>query len=207
MLWVVNQYHDLYPPHNYHDHTPAPPPPPTPTSGGTAFNSVARQLHNKTQHVTYVLPISDNGGSTREIVRVVGGPAIGDIRSRLIRLSGDRSKGGRAVTKLLEHRLNGESTRAAQAEFLQVKGNDCLLDMLQLLSPVSVAASNTPFEIRTPDPKSWHRSESGVDRRGTARALGRCAGAIQADGPGLPRPLLYRNAAAGIRWRVQPPSQ
>lgn len=31
--------------------------------------------------------IEDDGGSTMEIVRVLGGPAIGDIRSRLIRLA------------------------------------------------------------------------------------------------------------------------
>lgn len=30
--------------------------------------------------------VSDDGGSSSEILRVLGGPAIGDIRSRLIRL-------------------------------------------------------------------------------------------------------------------------
>ena len=37
--------------------------------------------------MAYVLPVSDDGGSTAEIVRVVGGPAVGDIRSRCLRLA------------------------------------------------------------------------------------------------------------------------
>lgn len=30
-----------------------------------------------------VIPISDNGGSSSELIRVFGGPGIGDVRSRL----------------------------------------------------------------------------------------------------------------------------
>ena len=33
--------------------------------------------------------MSDDGGSTAEIVRVLGGPAVGDIRSRCLRLADD----------------------------------------------------------------------------------------------------------------------
>jgi hypothetical protein len=54
-------------------------------SGGTAFNSAASALRELTTRVTHVLPVSDDGGSTAEIVRVVGGPAVGDIRSRCAR--------------------------------------------------------------------------------------------------------------------------
>ena len=36
-----------------------------------------------------MLPVSDDGGSTAEIVRVLGGPAVGDIRSRCLRLADD----------------------------------------------------------------------------------------------------------------------
>ncbi len=39
--------------------------------------------------MTHVLPVSDDGGSTAEIVRVLGGPAVGDIRSRCLRLADD----------------------------------------------------------------------------------------------------------------------
>lgn len=47
------------------------------------------QLRSLTNRVAYVLPVSDDGGSTAEIVRVVGGPAVGDIRSRCLRLADD----------------------------------------------------------------------------------------------------------------------
>lgn len=30
-----------------------------------------------------IIPISDNGGSSSELIRVFGGPGIGDVRSEL----------------------------------------------------------------------------------------------------------------------------
>ena len=36
----------------------------------------------KLQKLSYVIGISDNGGSTSEILRVFGGPGIGDVRSK-----------------------------------------------------------------------------------------------------------------------------
>jgi len=41
-------------------------------SGGTAFNGVIEELKNFTDRVAHVLPVSDDGGSTAEIVRVLG---------------------------------------------------------------------------------------------------------------------------------------
>ena len=55
--------------------------------------------------VWHVLPVTDDGGSTAEIVRVLGGPAVGDIRSRLLRLAPGHTREGRAVMRLLGHRL------------------------------------------------------------------------------------------------------
>ena len=31
-----------------------------------------------------IIPISDNGGSSSELIRVFGGPGIGDVRSKYI---------------------------------------------------------------------------------------------------------------------------
>ncbi|KAI9316174.1 hypothetical protein BX666DRAFT_2136568 [Dichotomocladium elegans] len=56
-------------------------------SGGTACNHIARSFHGSpNSDVCYVLSISDNGGSSSELLRVLGGPSIGDMRSRLTRL-------------------------------------------------------------------------------------------------------------------------
>lgn len=49
-------------------------------------------MRKLTTQVSHVLPVSDDGGSTAEIVRVIGGPAVGDIRSRCLRLADDRDQ-------------------------------------------------------------------------------------------------------------------
>ena len=42
-------------------------------SGGTGGNSICSAFDD----VCYVLPVSDDGGSSSEIIRVLGGPSIG----------------------------------------------------------------------------------------------------------------------------------
>ena len=83
-------------------------------SGGTAFNSLAGHLRQLTTRVAHVLPVSDDGGSTAEIVRVLGGPAVGDIRSRCLRLADDQGSevgGGRRAA--VAQQLHGGSAGAA----------------------------------------------------------------------------------------------
>ncbi len=90
-------------------------------SGGTAFNSVCRELtESLTSRINHILPVSDNGGSSREIVRVLGGPAIGDIRSRLIRLASETSGEQRAIKALLEYRLPNDDRVKAKQEMLSI---------------------------------------------------------------------------------------
>ncbi|AOA61085.1 hypothetical protein PP7435_CHR1-1189 [Komagataella phaffii CBS 7435] len=55
-------------------------------SGGTSTNELVNLFESISNSVSYILPISDNGGSTSELIRVIGGPAIGDVRSRITRL-------------------------------------------------------------------------------------------------------------------------
>lgn len=80
-------------------------------SGGTATNSLTPCFNAIAAvpgaDVTYVLPISDNGGSTSEILRILGGPAIGDIRSRIVRIMQDS-----ALADLFAHRLADHPLRA-----------------------------------------------------------------------------------------------
>lgn len=54
-----------------------------------AVHCASGHLRHLTTRVTHILPVSDDGGSTAEIVRVLGGPAVGDIRSRCLRLADD----------------------------------------------------------------------------------------------------------------------
>ncbi|KAK8439846.1 hypothetical protein ACI3LY_004726 [Candidozyma auris] len=78
-------------------------------SGGTATNDLVHVFNSLSASVTYVLPISDNGGSTSEIIRVIGGPAIGDIRSRLTRLIPEENE---PLKRLLSFRLESDAVQA-----------------------------------------------------------------------------------------------
>lgn len=86
-------------------------------SGGTATNSLVSLLQSLSTNVSYILPISDNGGSTSEILRVLGGPAIGDIRSRITRLITDDG-----FQALLSHRLSEDPLEAKAEWTLIVEG-------------------------------------------------------------------------------------
>ena len=81
-------------------------------SGGSGFNCIAKRLSDKLQHCCHVLPISDDGGSSAEIIRVLRGPAIGDIRNRLLRLADSASPEAQAVRSVLQHRLPNNALSA-----------------------------------------------------------------------------------------------
>nr|XP_029121123.1 uncharacterized protein LOC105047596 isoform X6 [Elaeis guineensis] len=95
-------------------------------SGGTAFNGVIEELKKVTTQVAHVLPVSDDGGSTAEIVRVLGGPAVGDIRSRCLRLSDESTFEALAVRRLLGHRLSLDASEAKTEWYEIVEGEHYL---------------------------------------------------------------------------------
>ncbi|KAH9991052.1 UPF0052-domain-containing protein [Russula vinacea] len=87
-------------------------------SGGTGCNAICAAF---AQSACYVLPVSDDGGSSSEIIRVLGGPSIGDIRSRLVRLIPSAPPGTPldALRILLAHRLpsGADAEQAAREEW------------------------------------------------------------------------------------------
>ncbi|KAL6305673.1 hypothetical protein BKA93DRAFT_209205 [Sparassis latifolia] len=88
-------------------------------SGGTGCNSICAAFGN----ACYVLPVSDDGGSSSEIIRVLGGPSIGDIRSRLVRLipSAPPSSPLDSIRTLLAYRLPADRTeREARDEWRDI---------------------------------------------------------------------------------------
>lgn len=85
-------------------------------SGGTASNSLVNTFSSLSPHISYLLPISDNGGSTSELMRVIGGPAIGDLRSRITRLIPNQST---SLRNLLSHRLP-DSRQLAKQEWSEI---------------------------------------------------------------------------------------
>lgn len=57
-------------------------------SGGSAANNLVDVFNavreTKDCPLSYIIPISDNGGSSSELIRIFGGPGIGDVRSTTI---------------------------------------------------------------------------------------------------------------------------
>ncbi|KAI0892105.1 UPF0052-domain-containing protein [Annulohypoxylon nitens] len=98
--------------------------------GGTATNSLVDVFENirksRNCSLSYVIPISDNGGSSSELIRVFGGPGIGDIRSRLVRLiPGSDTDAERASIKgLFNHRLSSDPLQARLQWLDIVEGRD-----------------------------------------------------------------------------------
>ncbi|CAN8106208.1 unnamed protein product [Discula destructiva] len=94
-------------------------------SGGTAANFLVdvfdRIIAKRSYSLRYIIPISDNGGSSSELIRVFGGPSVGDVRSRLVRLipnhNGDSER--TALKQLFEHRLSADPPKA-RAEWLDI---------------------------------------------------------------------------------------
>ena len=95
-------------------------------SGGTAANNLVDVFESvrksKDCALSYIVPISDNGGSSSELIRVFGGPGIGDIRSRLVRLipSHPGSVERSALSALFNHRLSSTSSNEAEAEWQMI---------------------------------------------------------------------------------------
>lgn len=95
-------------------------------SGGSAANNLVDVFEavrrSKDCPLSYIIPISDNGGSSSELIRVFGGPGIGDVRSRLVRLipqeppSSERD----AVARLFNHRLSSSSPADAETEWQRI---------------------------------------------------------------------------------------
>ncbi|RAK99477.1 gluconeogenesis factor YvcK family protein [Aspergillus ibericus CBS 121593] len=87
-------------------------------SGGSAANNLVDVFHavRESKHcpLSYIIPISDNGGSSSELIRIFGGPGIGDVRSRLVRLIPDSPPNSEraAIKALFNHRLPADATRA-----------------------------------------------------------------------------------------------
>ena len=86
-------------------------------SGGSGYND----LVSATPGAVYVMPISDNGGSSSELIRVLGGPSLGDIRSRLNRLIPLSTPSNRALHTLLSYRLPLDApTASLRLEWLDI---------------------------------------------------------------------------------------
>ncbi|OWO99226.1 hypothetical protein B2J93_1114 [Marssonina coronariae] len=67
-------------------------------SGGSAANNLVdvfgKLAEDKGCSLSYIIPISDNGGSSSELIRVFGGPGIGDVRTSALTQAASRTSCG-----------------------------------------------------------------------------------------------------------------
>ncbi|PKY03553.1 UPF0052 domain protein [Aspergillus campestris IBT 28561] len=107
-------------------------------SGGSAANNLVDVFNavreSKQCPLSYIIPISDNGGSSSELIRIFGGPGIGDVRSRLVRLippSPPNSERA-AMKTLFNYRLPADAA-AAHAEWHSIV--DGTSDLWRIIMP------------------------------------------------------------------------
>ncbi|MFK5893038.1 MAG: GAK system CofD-like protein [Pseudomonadota bacterium] len=80
-------------------------------SGGTALNSISKELKNYTYNSTHLITTFDSGGSSAKLRKAFDMPAIGDLRSRLMALADDSIMGHPDVCKLFSHRFDMNSSQ------------------------------------------------------------------------------------------------
>ncbi|KAK4646647.1 hypothetical protein QC761_212410 [Podospora bellae-mahoneyi] len=104
----------------------------TPTSSSASKTGSSNEVSRQRQ-LNYIIPISDNGGSSSELIRFVGGPSVGDIRSRLVRLIpttpsnlASSSKETSSLRNLFEHRLSPDPI-AARGQWADIVESRSLL--------------------------------------------------------------------------------
>ena len=118
---LVRLNHPVYLPvwskvHNY-EHHPLEGPSLGLISGGTGARCLAETLIRYTHNSVHVLPVFDDGGSSRELRMKFGMPPPGDLRNRLMALSDMTRSGNPEVSRLFRTRLPAQDPPAElQAE-------------------------------------------------------------------------------------------
>ena len=101
---------------NYRRH-PAEGPVITLLSGGTGARSLSATLVDYTHNSAHILPMFDDGGSSRELRERFRMPPPGDLRNRLMTLSDMSRRGNPEVSRLFQSRLSRrESSAKLEAE-------------------------------------------------------------------------------------------
>jgi len=82
-------------------------------SGGSALRPLCRMLKQYTHNSVHLITAFDSGGSSAQLRRAFGMPAIGDLRNRIVALADESVRGNPQIYRLFAHRL---SSTAAQGE-------------------------------------------------------------------------------------------
>jgi len=82
-------------------------------SGGSALRPLCRVLKQYTHNSVHLITAFDSGGSSAQLRRAFGMPAIGDLRNRIVALADESVRGNPQIYRLFAHRL---SSTAAQVD-------------------------------------------------------------------------------------------
>lgn len=104
--------------HNY-EHHPKEGPPITLLSGGSGARDLSNTLVRYTHSSSHVLPMFDDGGSSRELRSRLGMPPPGDLRNRLMALSDMSMSGNPEVSRLFRTRLPNQGGPAELQQLLE----------------------------------------------------------------------------------------
>jgi len=104
--------------HNY-EHHPREGPPITLLSGGSGARNLAECLMRYTHCSGHVLPMFDDGGSSRELRQKLGMPPPGDLRNRLMALSDMSTRGNPEVSRLFRTRLPNQGNPEELQQMLE----------------------------------------------------------------------------------------
>ena len=111
-------------------------------SGGTALNTISKELKNYTYNSTHLITTFDSGGSSAKLRKAFDMPAIGDLRSRLMALADDSIMGHPEVYQLFSHRFEKNRQQKNLIDQLQqmIEGKHPL--MQEVLNPMRKLISN-----------------------------------------------------------------
>ena len=121
-------------------------------SGGTALRQLSRELVGYSHNSIHVITTFDSGGSSAELRRAFGMPAVGDLRNRLLALA-DRTPGGRPeVRRLAGFRFDREAERNALARQLRdiCAGRDPLVTTIRNPERAAICADLERFRQHMP---------------------------------------------------------
>lgn len=78
-------------------------------SGGSALRSLCRVLKQYTHNSEHLITAFDSGGSSAQLRRAFGMPAIGDLRNRIVALADESVRGNPQIYRLFTHRLANDA--------------------------------------------------------------------------------------------------
>jgi CofD-related protein of GAK system len=87
-------------------------------SGGSALRALCRVLKQYTHNSQHLITAFDSGGSSAQLRRAFGMPAIGDLRNRIVALADESVRGNPQIYRLFTHRLAQDAPAAELAREL-----------------------------------------------------------------------------------------